>query len=86
MRRIVDDGGCHTLAGRKTLIRGNNYRILLPGNGHIEDATTDTFQQSSFALEALNFYILTPAGNGTYAGKISYKLNETNISTNARLM
>ena len=85
MRRIVDDGGCHTLAGRKTLIRGNNYRILLPGNCHIGDATTDTLQQSSIALEALNSYILTPAGNGTYAGKNSYKLKETNNPTNSRL-
>ena len=32
MRRIVDEGGCNTLARRKTHIRGNTYRILLPGN------------------------------------------------------
>ena len=72
--------------GGKTLLRGNNYRILLPGNGHLGDATTDTFQQSSFALEALNFFILTPAGNGTYAGKISYTLNEPNVSVNSGFM
>ena len=78
MRRIVDEGGYHSRKEENSYTRKYLSYPTPRELRHIGDATTDTLQQSSIALEALNSYTLTPAGNGTYAGKISYKLNETN--------